>query len=128
MMLFAFLVQAVGGLSTASPHDEALRFSFVRTAQIGHPRITGMSSTKTNWSVANLLSIVRHCGGRGATASRDNGRVIAVRAASTASNLDVARCVKASTSLRFDVGVRERGFTAVAFDETPFRQLWDSEA
>jgi hypothetical protein len=128
MMLFALILQAAGGLSTALPHEEALRFTFVRTAQIGHPRITGASRQRTDWSVASLLATVRSCGGREATASRNNGRVIAIQARSTARNLDVARCVKTSTSLRFDVGVREKGFAAVAFDETPFRQLWDSEA
>ena len=127
MMLFTVaLFQASMGLSGTTPHEEALRFTFARDARIGDTRIVGTSSTRTEWSSPALVAILQRCGAEAVTASRDNGRIIFSEARSTTSDLQIARCVKAETSLRFDVGVRESGFAAVQLDRTPFRKLWDS--
>jgi len=127
MIILAFAaLQSVQGLSAQLPHDETLRFVFVRDSRISHPRVSGVSVTPTDWSARKLLQIVQSCGGKGAAVSGDNGRSISVNARSAESNFAVARCVRESTSYRFRVGIRESGFASVQFDQEPFRSLWDS--
>lgn len=118
-------LQSISGLSNELPHEERLRFVFVRHDR-GNPKVSGLSSVPTPWSRQSFFDIVEQCGGNKLTVTRSNGYRVIVTGESTANNVELARCVQSSTSVRFWVGVRESGLGAVSFDQQPFEQLWDS--
>lgn len=126
LLLAVAALQSTGGLSAELPGDEWLQFTFVRDPRFSSARITGTSPTATTWSKPALHRIVDRCGGRVTSMSRYSGRAISVRARSTANNVAIARCVQASTSLRFRATVAGRGFASTPSHEAPFRALWNS--
>jgi hypothetical protein len=119
-------MQAAYGLSNSPPHAERLQFVFARGDQGNPPKIAGLLDAPTPWSGPTFFNVVQQCGGEKLSVERNNGRRVVVTGESNADNLDVARCVQASTSVRFSVGVRESGHGAMAFDQQPFRELWSS--
>jgi hypothetical protein len=124
MILLTFAAfQAVSGLSTALPPDERLRFVFARDDR-SSAKIAGSGATPTSWSTPTLFNIVQQCGGKGLGVARSNARRIVVTGESGANNLEVARCVQASTSVRFWAGVQDNRSGSRTFDQQPFRALW----
>ncbi|MET0309710.1 MAG: hypothetical protein ABW023_13470 [Sphingomonas sp.] len=75
-----------------------------------------------------FFNIVQKCGGKGLGIEDGNGRRIVVTGESSRNDLDIARCVQASTSVRFSAGVKEHGLGSVLFDQQPFRALWDDRS
>lgn len=121
-MLLAFIAVQVG-LGAWPLRDEELRFIFLKGVG-NNAKITGTLSESTRWSGPNFFDIVKRCGGERVGLQASNGRAVVVTAASGSGNVDIARCVKRSTSVRFRVGVREYGY-APAWNQEPFRELWD---
>jgi hypothetical protein len=120
-------LQAIQGLSAVPPHEDQLRFVFVTQDSSARARISGTQTTPTKWSGSSFYRIVRRCGAGRVGVARNNGHQIVVDTLSGPGNVEVARCVKAATSVRFSVGTQEHGFGAVAFDQQPFRALWDHQ-
>jgi hypothetical protein len=133
MILLTFaMMHAAYGLSDSPPRAERLQFIFARgdqggrpaVGQGGPPKIAGSLSTPTQWSGPAFFNIVQQCGGKRLSVARSVGYRVVVTGESNADNLDVARCVQASTSVGFWAGVRESGDGAMAFDQRPFEALW----
>lgn len=124
-----FALQAASGLSGYLPIEEKLHFVFARDDQhdpehSDQEKITGTLSTPTEWSPPAFLDIVRECGGKRMRATSTTQHIF-VTGQSTPKNLNVARCVKASTSVRFSVHVQVNNQWKENFYDQPFRELWN---
>jgi hypothetical protein len=123
-IIAALVLQSYAGLSSQGQYDEWLQFVFVNDRH-AEAKIIGQSSSPMSWSTRAVYKMVKQCGGERMRVSGGGSRIV-VRAASTGRNLEIAKCVQASTSARFRVGVREIGFGSAGFDEQPFKDLWSS--
>lgn len=128
LLIAALQAGSPSALSRALPREEQLRFVFVREGRPTRARISGTAGVPTTWSGPSFFRIVRHCGGERIGVEQSNGREVVVTSASGGRNLAVARCIKASTSVRFWAGIRQQGGGApVFYDQRPFAALWDRD-
>ena len=129
------------GLGEFRPPEEMIEFDFERgdapsedgDADQGEDKgeksnskkVQGLLAAPTAWSTSTFLAIVRQCGGKGLSATSYAGYWITISGARTANDLEIARCVRASTSVRFFVKVKRRAMGKVTYYDQPFRELWD---
>lgn len=127
ILLTLFAMQGLGGISSLPPPEEDLSFLFVRDDEEKDLewKIRGSASTPTEWSRSTFFGIVEQCGGKKLKGGSSHGHRIGVMAKSGSENLEIARCVKASTSVRFSVTVEHRAYGNVSRDKWPFRELWN---
>ncbi len=127
ILLTLLAMQGLGGMSSWPPPEESLRFIFVRDDEKRDSewKIRGSANTSTEWSGWTFLGIVDQCGGKTLTLGPTHGRRISVIGASGDGNLEIVRCVKASTSVRFSVSVMHRAYGDERDDKWPFKELWN---
>ncbi|GAA0861417.1 hypothetical protein GCM10009115_04000 [Sphingopyxis soli] len=129
------------GLGEFRPPEEMLEFDFERgdapsddggedegekkDEKGNSKKVQGSLTVPTTWSTSTFLGIVRQCGGKQLSATSLAGNWITVSGARTANDLEIARCVQASTSVRFFVKVKRRAQGGVTYYDQPFRELWD---
>lgn len=112
------------GMSTFPPPDERLSFIFTRDPHAQEEKISGSLTTPTEWSTPSFFRMVKGCGAKRVGVESKDQLYITVNSDHGANDMDVVRCVQASTSVRFAAGVKRRGNGSTIFDEEPFRALW----
>ncbi|MBN8842165.1 MAG: hypothetical protein J0H88_02865 [Sphingomonadales bacterium] len=128
MILLALLaMRGLGGISDLPPPEHELYFLFVHDEEEKDTdwKIQGSATTPTEWSRDIFNDIVKQCGGKKLHSGPSAGRQIAVMVKSGKDDLDIVRCVKASTSVRFAVRIQHREYGTTSWEKWPFRELWD---
>lgn len=128
ILLTLFAMQGLGGMSSFPPPEEYLHFAFVHDDDDEKDlewNIRGSSVQPTEWSESKFLDIVAQCGGKKLVLGWSLEHRIGVIARSGAKNLEMVRCVKASTSVRFSVTIKRRAYGSVSHYKRQFRELWN---
>ncbi len=127
LFLSILFVQGLGGMSSFPPPEEYLRFVFVHDDEQKDLewKIRGSATTPTEWSGSKFFEIVEQCGGNKLRFGASLGRRISVFGRSGGEDLEIARCVKASTSVRFSVGIERRAYGNINWYTSSFRTLWN---
>jgi len=118
------LAQAGFGMADFPSPEEFLSFTFLRDDQRREAKISGSLETPTEWSVASFIRILDACGAKQIAVSSKTRSYMILTSKSGSNDLKIARCVKASTSVRFSAEIKRIAHGTATFYDQPFRELW----